>query len=112
MYDAEKKCGKIYECIKHRQRRGRALKKAADDGDISVADIENSVLNVEYEELKEFFTGCILPADLKKVEAKMVDTVRIRQEMLQSMGNQVPKIFDCYWIDPILVITLSFTLFS
>lgn len=107
LYDAGKKCGKVYECIKHRQRRGRELKKAAaNDGDITVADIENSVLNVEYEELKEFFSGCVLPADIKKIENKLADTVRIRQEMLQSCGNQIPKIFDFYWIDPPMVIFL------
>lgn len=105
-YDAGKKCGKIFECIKHRQRRGRELKKAAaNDGDITAADIENSVLNVEFEELNEFFSGCVLPADLKKMEKKMTETVRTRIEMLQSSGTQIPKIFDFYWIDPYFVIT-------
>lgn len=107
-YDAGKKCGKIYECIRHRQRRGHKLKKAAvNDGDLTAVDIENSVLNVEYEELKEFFSGCVLPADIKKIENKMLETIHIRQEMLQSSEKQIPKIFDFYWIDPYLVIFFS-----
>lgn len=66
------------------------------------------MLNVEYEELKEFFSGCILPGDIKKIEGKLIETISIRREMFQSSGEQIPKIFDFYWIDPQMVIFFPF----
>lgn len=105
LYDGAKQCGKIFECLKYRQRKVREQKRAAmDDEDMSPTNIDNSVLNVEIEELKEFFAKCILPRDIKEIEAKMADTVDIRREMLQSSESVVPKVFDFYWIDTQLVI--------
>lgn len=109
LYDGAKECGKIYECLKYRQRKVRENKREQkraimDDDDMSPSNIDSSVLNVEIEELKEYLDGCILPRDIKKIEEKMADTVALRREILQSCGNQVPKMFNFYWIDTHLVI--------
>lgn len=104
LYDAGKQCGKIYECLKYRQRRGRDQKRAAlNDDDMTVSNIENSVLNVEVEELKEFFSSCVLPRDINKVESKLAETIDARREIIQSAGNSIPKMFNFYWIDTHLV---------
>lgn len=65
---------------------------------------DNSILNVEAEELKEFLKGCVLPGDVKKIESKMRETVETRKEMIKSSGSMLPKVFNFYWIDTQLVL--------
>lgn len=101
--NTEQKSGKIFECLKYRQWKGRQIKNDTPENDITVADIENSVLDAEEEELKDFLNGCNLPRDLKELEKKMAETVDLRKRMLRTSGNMVPKIFNFYWIDTQLV---------
>lgn len=104
-YDGAKECGKIFECLKYRQRKVRDQKRAVmDDENMSPSNIDDSVLNIDIEELKEYLDSCVLPRDIRKIEEKMRDTIDLRRGMLESSGNRLPKMFNFYWVDPNLVI--------
>lgn len=104
MYDPAKERGKIFQCVKYRQTKGRRLKKAAIiDENISVAEIENSILDVDAEELYDFLDGCVLPQDLEKLKQKMFQTIETRRRMFLLNNDLFPKMFHLYLIDPALV---------
>lgn len=55
------------------------------------------------DDLVDFLNSCQLPKDVKRLKAKLKESVKLRRALLSQNDQSYPKMFESYLVDPEMV---------
>lgn len=101
LYDTQNRSGYLYNALKNVKKKRKAKER------FGVLNEEEQLTEEQENNLLKFFKRCVLPKDLKEVEAKMKTTKTQRRSIILEKIDKYKECWQFYFVSPELVIHFS-----